>query len=438
MFRPLAIHRSRRPDPRRFRQDEGGAVIILGVLFFVAMLMVVGVAVDMMRYENERVRVQGAADRAVLAATMLRDNDQGLTPEDIVRIYFEAEGLGHILPEDAITIVPTETGRRVTIEPQARFSTTFLRWHDVNARSLEMPILSEAVEGIATVTLEIVLVLDVSGSMMDFNRMENLRAAAIDFVNDVLADNDDGRVAVTIVPYSTEVILPASTLNFFTNLGPPLSGNWTNAFCIDFATWTSVTDSINTPMFRRNCDLNSNTSYLITGMPVRPYFHRASDAVAYINTLGPNWGTSIDLGLRVGAMFFDPSIRPIISHLISNNEIDPVFDGRPLDWNAPASYRALVLMTDGENCCFHIGHPATRKPTVEIQDADTVAICNALKAEGVIIYGVAFEAPPGGEALMAACASSAGHYFNSSGQGVINAFRQIATHIQTQRLRLVR
>ncbi len=210
-----------------------------------------------------------------------------------------------------------------------------------------------------------------------------------------------------------------------------------NAFCVDFSTWDSVTNSIDARMFRRNCDLQSNTDYLITDMPVRPYLSDVDEAVAYINTLGPNWGTSIDLGLRVGALFFDPTIRPIITDLIDSDIVSPDFAGLPLDWNAPASYRAVILMTDGENCCFHPDHPATRKPDRETQDADTVSVCDALKAQNVNIYGVAFEAPPAGVDLMEACASSDGHFFNSSGTELIDAFSAIATHIQTRRLRLI-
>lgn len=419
---------------RQFAKKDDGAAILLGLFLFLGMIFVSGMAVDIMRYENQRQHIQGTSDRAVIAATMLRGNPDGVTPEQIVRSYFEAEGLGHLVEGDAIQVSEASRGRRtVTIAPQARMDTIFMRL--LNIPTLDLAIRSEAIEGVGAMPIEIVMVLDVSGSMMYFERMENLKEAAVEFVNDMLADNQDGRVAITIVPYSTEVIMPEGTLNLFPNLAPPPSGNMNNAFCVDFSTWTSVRNSINASMFRRNCDLRSNTSTLITHMPVRPYFHNSNDAAAYIATLGPNWGTSIDLGVRIGAMFFDPTLQPVVSHLVDAGQIDPVFQGRPLDWNARA-IRAMVLMTDGENCCFHPGHAATRKPSPEIQDADTVSVCNALKNEGVTIYSIAFEAPPRGVALMETCASSPNHYFNSSGRGVINAFRQISTHIQVEELRL--
>lgn len=60
----------------------------------------------------------------------------------------------------------------------------------------------------------------------------------------------------------------------------------------------------------------------------------------------------------------------------------------------------LVFMTDGDN-----NDPAS--------DTDTLAICNAAKAQGYTIYTVAFAAPKKGEDLLEDCASSKGNAFKS-------------------------
>ncbi|MGP9789935.1 pilus assembly protein TadG-related protein [Roseinatronobacter sp. NSM] len=417
-----------------FQRAEDGAILIFGLFAFVIMLLVGGVAVDMMRYEAHRVHMQGTADRAVLAAAMLRENPANPDPADVVQAYFDAEGLGdHV--RGRITVQDSAaTGRTVSVAPEGNMDTFFLRWSGVNRLNMATP--ATASEGLAEVDIEIVMVLDVSGSMMDVGRMDNLRSAAIDFVEEMLGDSQNGNVAITFVPYSTEVIMPAGTLGYFNNLADPLSGSMHNAFCIDFQSWDSVTDTINAPMIRRNCVLSSNTSYLINEMPIRPYVRDVTTATNIINALGPNWGTSIDLGVRAGAMFFDPTLRPVINHLVDSGEVDSIFANRPHDWDRPATVRAMILMTDGENCCFWENDPSTRKPDVETQDADTVSVCTALKAQNVQIYGVAFEAPEGGARLMEACASSPNHYFNSSGEELIAAFQSIATHVQTFSLRL--
>lgn len=426
-----------------FRGDDSGAMLIFGLIAFVIILMVGGIAVDMMRYESERVRMQGTADRAVLAAAMMRDNPANPDPEDVVRSYFAAEGLARFVDSPENIQVRNIGGlREVLVAPRATMDTTFMRLSGVN--QLEMNMASGASEAIQEIQFEIVLVLDVSGSMRFNNRIENLREAATQFVREMMPeDNSSGRVAITFVPYSTEVIMPPGTLDFFTNLAPPVSGNWHNAHCIDYYEWDTVVNSINTPMVRRNCDLGDyftfgpDEEYVnLTDMPIRPYLPSRADAEEYINSLGPSWGTSIDLGIRAGAMFFDPTLRPIISHMIGNGDVSSTYADFPRDWNAPATYRAMILMTDGENCCYHANHPGTRKSGPEQHDADTVATCTALKAQNVNIYAVAFEAPPRGVDVMEACASSPGHFFNSSGAQLVAAFRNIATHIQTQSLRL--
>lgn len=439
---------------KAYRRDEDGAILIFGLIVFVIMLMVGGIAVDMMRYESERVRLQGTADRAVLAAAMMRDNPANPnqpTPEEVLRSYFDAEGLGaYIEGEGRIFIDDGVVSgfRQVEVAPRATLGTTFMRLSGVN--QLDMNLAAAASEGLAQTVIEVVMVLDVSGSMA-FDlingglvpqaepRMDALHDAAINFATALLTDNEDGRVALSIVPYSTEVVMPAGTLGYFTNLSNPPSGDLTNAFCIDFDTWTSVTDSINAPMTRRNCDLRSNTSKLISDMPIRPYLDNVDDAVDYINTLWANWGTSIDLGVRTGAMFLDPTLNPVIDHMISTNDVSSDFVDRPRAWDDPTVYKAMVLMTDGENCCFHSNDPATRKASLAVQNADTIAVCDSLKAQGVTVYAIAFLAPPRGVELMQNCATSTGgHFFNSSSAQLVNTFNAIATHIAVQSLRLTR
>jgi Flp pilus assembly protein TadG len=71
-------------QPRRFRNDEDGAMIVFGLIFFVLMLMIGGLAVDFMRFEYTRTRLQNTLDRATLAAASL---DQQLDPTLVVKDY---------------------------------------------------------------------------------------------------------------------------------------------------------------------------------------------------------------------------------------------------------------------------------------------------------------------------------------------------------------
>lgn len=394
---------------------EDGSMIVFALFVFVTMLFVAGIAVDMMRYEHERIRLQGATDRSVLAATMLRSNVSGATPEQIVAAYMEAEGVGGTIAEGGVDVQEGEQGRIVTVTPATRIPSMFMSMLGIDDLPVATP--AQAIEALSgPPRIEIVMVLDISGSMSANQRIQNLRVAAADMVRALLADTQPGQVAITLVPYTQFVVPPAGMINHFVNL--PGGSN----ACIDFVNWGDIRNSLNAAVTRQYCLTDP-------WFRVRPYLHDADDAVAHIQALQATYTTQIDQGVRFGALFFDPSIRPVIDQMILNGDIHSAFEGRPFDWNERGVVRAMIVMTDGENCC------GERYP-LAIQDQNTLDSCQALKDEGILVYAVAFEAPTGGANLMRACASSPNHYFNTTGAGIIDVFAGIGNHIQTQALRL--
>ena len=61
-------------------------------------------------------------------------------------------------------------------------------------------------------------------------------------------------------------------------------------------------------------------------------------------------------------------------------------------------------------------------------------VCGLARARNVIVYGIAFEAPAGGQTQIEHCASSPAHFFNAQGLEIRTAFRSIATNISQLRL----
>jgi hypothetical protein len=426
---------------------DRGSMTVFSLFAFLIMLFVAGIAVDMMRVEHERVRMQGASDRAVLAATMLRGTPNFVTPEVVVDSFLAAEGLeGHL--QGRISVTETGQTRSVTVTTSARIPSMFMRLLGVDNVDLATP--AGATESLQRTDFDIALVLDVSGSMDWDGRIENMRAAAYALAEDLLTQGAPGQFALSFVPYSTEVRLPPEVMNQFTDLAPASNlqtydydsyGNmvWhTDNGCIDFGDWPSVasmmTNSVARPWMRRYCYGWSNTSYVTP--PVRPMLTSLPEIRAYLDSMGPVAGTSIDLGVRAGGLFLDPSLRPAIADMIEGGQVPSVFANRPFDADRPNTVRAMVLMTDGENCCYYEGDPASRFDFYEAHDLATTEACAGLKATGVVIYAVAFEAPQRGIDVMSACASSPNHFFNASSDAVIDAFRAIGTHIQNQSLRL--
>jgi hypothetical protein len=415
------------PSPRRLRpiarfgRREDGTFAVFSLFVFLAMLLVAGLAIDMMRHETVRVRMQGVTDRAVLAATMLGNNTGAVTPEQLLNSYFTAAGLSSQLGDQYEVTENQWTGRNVTAVPTATVPSLFMRLLGIDSFAVATP--AQAAEAVMGVWLDMVMAVDISGSMGfdGGSRIIALRAAAAQLAQTLLEENQDGRVSLSLVPYDTSVLPPPSLLPHFTNLTGQTTGQWA---CPDFNSWNTVTNSINASMFMRQCHTDSWAQ-------MRLFEDNAADAIAAINALQPRDVTSIDLGTRWGAMVFDPTLRPAISQMITAGEISSDFDGRPFDWNEPNVVRALLLLTDGENCCGHRYSQAQ-------QDLNTLAVCSALKAQGVLIYTIAFEAPAAGQSLMMGCASSPSHYFDAGSGGLMNVFASIGSNVITQTLRLMR
>jgi hypothetical protein len=71
---------------------------------------------------------------------------------------------------------------------------------------------------------------------------------------------------------------------------------------------------------------------------------------------------------------------------------------------------------------------------VTTMDSQLQSACTLAKNNGVIVYGIAFEAPTAGATEISKCASSTSHYFSATGLQINTAFRAIASNISQLRL----
>lgn len=90
--------------------------------------------------------------------------------------------------------------------------------------------------------------------------------------------------------------------------------------------------------------------------------------------------------------------------------------------------RYAILMTDG---AFNT-HYATGQGNSDVQAR---ALCAAMRADGIEVFSVAFNAPASSQMLLRDCASSTSHYFAaSSGAQLLAAYQAIAAEIGRVRL----
>jgi len=532
------LARSRRAAGwRRFGRSEDGSVVVFAMVLAVLMVMMGGLAVDLMKYEQTRTTLQNTLDRSTLAATSLT---QDLDPEFVVRDYFNKAGL-----QDYLRSVVVNEGlnfREVTADAVANSKPAFLQM--IGIEDFDAAARSGAEQRITDV--EIALVLDVSGSMAGA-KLTNLKNSAREFVQTVLSSDEENRISIAIVPYNAQVNLgpalrgkyqatyqhglsgvdclevPASSYNAVTlsrTLDMPMS-----AFA-DTANGTNTVNSFVAPSDTTwaRMDATDPNCKNIPGNLVRLPASEIPALQSQINGLVADGNTSIMLGMRWGLTMLDPGARPMFNEFVASNLIVSDFSGRPFDWTAENSMKIVVLMTDGEHVShdlvkdayktglspiylsaadgnysiFHasvagtnkfwvphrnewmatawnsgvqqtwvqvwgsqrvswvawqlyaraLGTDATRSSvyttwmnnfrgsnaTVATMNSQLQSVCTLAKANKVIIYGIAFEAPTQGAQQIAACASSPSHYFSATGLQITTAFRAIASNISQLRL----
>lgn len=204
-----------------FIRDEAGNITVFSVFMLVLILGITGASVDLMRFEAVRATMQTTMDRAVLAAA---DLDQKQTPEDVVNDYMTKAGLG-----DVVASISTDSGlnfRTVEASGKADMGTLFLQMSGIDA--LTAPAFAVAEEKIANV--EISLVLDISGSMRNNGRMDNMRPAAQAFVEKVMSEESNGVTTLNLVPFAGSVNPGDILFDYFRGERPKINENngWGN------------------------------------------------------------------------------------------------------------------------------------------------------------------------------------------------------------------
>lgn len=482
-----------------FLRNEDGTLSIFALFMFVMIIGIMGVAIDFTRAERNRATLQHTLDRAILAAA---DMDQMQAPADVVQDYFATAGLSSTL-----TDVNAEQGlgykslyARAEVKTTAPFLDILQRWGEnrkvTNQEELvwddeakrwlgprkynEMPVsttISSSAEGSAEERIplvEISLVLDISGSMADGEKMPNLKAAAKEFVSSVIKPETQDQVSVSLVPYSEQVNAGETVFSQFqTNQLHDFS------HCVEFdhsdfnSTAMSLTHLYDQAQhYQWNFDGYANDRS-DTVCPrysyeaIRPITNDAAGLRSQIDQLTPRAGTQIFLGLKWAAALLDPAFQAASASMAANGDVPGTFADRPLSYDNPESLKTIVLMTDGKNSRsqrlvnqiydsasdrvhwnnYNLWYYLNRyvrssrhylyyyeKYSAQLATSYTYSMCNAAKQQGIVIWTIGFEVDQEGANVMRNCASSPSHYFDVEGIEISDAFDAIARQINQLRL----
>ncbi len=347
----------------KFARQESGSLTIFSLSLFMAMIMIGGLAVDVMRYETIRTNLQNTLDRSTLAAASLT---QELDATSVVNDYFTKAGLIEYLK--SVQVNEGLNYREVAADATAGTDPIFLQLMGISA--MDAAGHSKAEQRVTNV--EIMLVLDISGSMASNSKLTNLKAAANEFVNTVLSSDAEGRISIGLVPFNGQVNLGSTLSAKYTLTDPP---GVANEYCVDLdtSTYNSLALSRTTAMsMTANADsystTNQTTSYVSptdsnygvanganlwcppsTTNIVRLPSKSISGLQSAINGLTAIGATSINAGMRWGTAMLDPSARTMFSQFITSGAMPSEFQGRPFDYVDDDAMKVIILMTDGEH-----------------------------------------------------------------------------------------
>lgn len=205
---------------RRFAGDARGNVAVVATIAALPLMVGAGIAIDYARVARSQSALQVAVDAATLAAASsdklsmaglnaaqktARKNEIADLARSFVKSNYSDEGV-----DTVIDVTVTET--TVSVQGTQAFPTTLMSLAGINTVDIAARAEVNLQGGIAE-NIEIVLVMDITGSMKG-TKIADAKSAAKALIQKVLDDKtSDDKVRFALVPFSGSVNVGADKLN---------------------------------------------------------------------------------------------------------------------------------------------------------------------------------------------------------------------------------
>jgi Flp pilus assembly protein TadG len=190
-------------DLRNLAQDQRGAVMMIVGLAIIPLFAVIGLAIDGGRGYMLKSKLSYAIDAAGLAGGRSFDTD--LREEDIA-MFFEANFpsgyMGSVLDPGNPVVTFDDEENTITIEARATIPTRFMNVAGVH----EMQVAARTVIRRELQGMELVLVMDNTGSMRSGGKIDAMKDAATNLIDILYGSRDEvDDFYVSLVPYAATV-----------------------------------------------------------------------------------------------------------------------------------------------------------------------------------------------------------------------------------------
>jgi Flp pilus assembly protein TadG len=407
---------------KRFHRSEEGAIAIIFAITASVLVMMAGLAIDIGRVMHASAKMTTALDAAALSAA--KSMREGGFSDDAVKeiaeryfqLNFAGSGVNYTVTGD-LDVTIDRVANSIALSIQGQVPTLFARIAGIE----QFTVPHSATAIYESHDVELALQLDVTGSMAG-RRLADLKVAVSDLLDIMLPDGGTtNRVRIGLAPFSAGV-----------NAGPYAAavteGRSTDG-CVyerrNFADQTSEAPATGALSLKARSDL--------TGRSIQACPNNAS-IVALTDSKSTLW-SAVDAyrdggstAGHLGTAWSWYLVSPEWSGLWPTNS-------RPAPYRDGKTIKAVVLMTDGIYNTIGGINGGDRSATADPASTIAIGTCEAMRAQGIRVYAVGFQAPAAALAMLRSCASSASSYFDAAnGEQLRNVFRAIATELNNLRL----
>lgn len=414
---------------RGFARDERGAVAMIFGMAFVMLCMCIGLAIDTARLYGVSRKVQAALDAAALEGAKLMSDDssaQSSVPQRSQNTF--AVNLQSVSSNEAVLTnfraTPDLSNQTVNVEVDVRVPTVFARLGGVR----DFTFRKVSSSGYSDVQLEVVLALDVTGSMNQVpagdsrTRIQSLKIAAVELVNGLFeVATSDSNVRISVVPWASGV-----------TPGPyrqAATGSSSGTEClVERAGSGSTDDSLpGSATWAQPMPASLASTFLCPNEPVAPLRGRnnKTQIIAKINNLTASGATAG----HVGAAWAWYMISPNWASTHSTDAYRPAPPSRNV-------VKAVIVMTDGDFTASYVGGAIPDGSSSNAASYDMFQeICEGMRTQGIQVHTIAFDLP-NTYAIdqLGQCASSGTAHTPNNSSELRDVFRQMVSQLQSLRL----
>lgn len=398
---------------RSFLKDRGGATATIIAIALVPIIGTLAISADYSKAAKQKYALQQIVDST--ATALARDTDLLLlSGTDLnTRAMTYAKAVASTEPVEGMALTATADANRVHINATGNVKLTFAKVLGADNLIVTAAV---TVERAKAKKIELALGLDNTGSMAG-SKITELKSAVkslVDFMSD--PSKNSGETKISLVPFTTYVKTdPAWMPNSMLESAAPYGWDGCLTDRDQPNDTTDATPSTSDPatLFWWRTSKSKTTQVNCGGLArIIPLTTDLPKIKSAADTMIASGNTNVTIGLAWAWHALSPSL--------------PLNQGSPN--GTEDLLRAMIVLTDGENTSNRWGGNSG-----DAIDKRTTAVCNNIKANGVVLYTIRLI--NGDENLLKSCATTPSHYyFVKNASELTPVFQQIASSLSKMRI----